>query len=91
MIALYQQQYTRSVRLHQKLSEKLSDIRGTFPSTYVKVFVPPNKVALIQETTRVCDEIDKLIVQIEIAEEIANDSQALGHMQGRLNLIEEII
>ncbi len=91
MIELYQRQYQRSLRLHENLCKRLYKISGALVPVYEKPLVVANKVALVQQTKLVCDEIDKMIIQIEIAEEIANDPNALGHMEHRLNRIEEII
>jgi len=91
MITLYQQQYHRSIRLHRKLIEKLSALMGTEAPLYEFRVVPANKVALVEATREICDSIDKILIKIKVAKEIATDSQALGHMEGRLNRIEEEI
>ncbi len=91
MIDLYQQQYNRAIRLHETLCKRLWEISGALVPVYERPPVVANKVALVQQIKLVCDEIDKMLIQIEIAEEIAADADALGNLAHRLNLIEEIV
>lgn len=91
MIKLYQQQYNRALRLHERLCERLCEVSGALVPVYERPHVVANKVALVQQTKIVCAEIDKMIVQIEIAEEIASDPYALDHIKSKLNQLEEVV
>ncbi len=91
MIDLYQQQYNRAIRLHETLCKRLWEISGALVPDQERHPVEANKVAVVQQIKLVCDEIDKMLIQIEIAEEIAADADALGNLAHRLNLIEEIV
>jgi hypothetical protein len=91
MIDLYQQQYNRALRLHETLCKRLYEVSGALVPVYERPPVVANKVSLVQQTKVVCDEVDKMLIQIEIAEEIAADADALGKLDHRLDLIEEIV